>query len=225
VSEYTDEGFEQSLSGDLGWRRIELVALRGSLEKAFAASKEGPATRSLSRAMIALAYAHWEGYTKNCLEAYSKLVAKRRPKLSESCDSLTLDHCIHLVKRVESGDADARRLLIESVRGRSDERLRVDRSALANTRSNLRFDTLCQLFELGSLPIDGFSTRQKLIDVVLCDRRNEIAHGRASFPGAQASIDTCDRVIELLEMVRTAFVNQVCTRGYLRQGDWHPGPA
>src|SRR5699024_8142036 len=112
-----DDEFEDALTDDLGWRRTELVHLKKSLDEAAKKSDDGPATRGLSRAMIAMCYAHWEGYSKNSLERYAKLVSKRKPKVSEAAAGLVFEHMQRLMKRAASGDTAAKDVLINAVRG------------------------------------------------------------------------------------------------------------
>lgn len=211
----TDDGFETALGEDLGWRRIELAHLKNALDHSARLSADSPATRGMSRAMVAMCYAHWEGYSKNGLERYARLVTRRRPKLSETCEGLALEHVHRLFRRLASGDRGARDAITKAIRGDSDERLNIDKSLLANTKSNLRFDTLSELFGRGGIPLDAFELKANLIDVLLCDRRNGVAHGRAVFVPASDSLDLCDDTIKLMEAMRDVLVTQVRAKGYL----------
>lgn len=211
----TDDEFEAALVQDLGWRRIELSSLKRALGDAARQSQEGPATRGLSRAMVAMCYAHWEGYSKNALERYARLVTKRKPRLSEVSDGLLLEHAQRLMKRIASGDASAKDALASAVRGESDERINIDKSTLADTKSNLRYATLSDLFARGCIPIEDFALKANLIDVLLCDRRNGVAHGRALFVPADESLNLCDDVLTLMEQMRDVLVTQVRAKRYL----------
>jgi hypothetical protein len=213
---YTDDEFESALVDDLGWRRVELSSLKRSLDSAAKQSPNGPATRGLSRAMVAMCYAHWEGYSKNGLDLYARLVTRRRPKLSEVPDDLALEHLRRLMKRVVSGDSDAKSAIGRAMRGESDDRLNLDRSLLSDTRANLRYETLTQLFTLGGIPIERFALKANLIDVLLCDRRNNVAHGRAYFVNPQESLTLCDDVILLMEEMQDVLNAQVRAKRYLR---------
>lgn len=211
----TDDDFEAALGDDLAWRKIELSHLKGALDRSARHSPDGPATRGLSRAMVAMCYAHWEGYSKNALERYALLVTKRRPKLSESGEGLVMEHVHRLVRRIASGDGHAREAMTKAIRGESTERLRIDRSLLADTKSNLRYGTLSDLFTRGCIPLDAFELKANLIDILLCDRRNDVAHGRALFVPASDSLDLCDETVELMEAMRDVLVAQVRGKGYL----------
>lgn len=211
----TDDDFETALSEDLGWRRIELAHLKGVLDRSARRSPDSPATRGLSRAMVTMCYAHWEGYSKNALERYARLVTRRKPKLSESSEGLVLEHVHHLMRRLASGDNYARAAIAKAIRGESEERLNIDKSLLSNTKANLRYSTLAELFERGCISLDAFQLRANLIDVLLCDRRNNVAHGRNVFVPASESLELCEETIELIEAMQQALVAQVRTKGYL----------
>lgn len=211
----TDDDFETALEEDLGWRRVELAHLKRSLDEAARRSDDGPATRGLSRAMVAMCYAHWEGYSKGALQRYAQLVSRRKPRLSEAGDGLALEHVERLVRRSEAGDTTARMLLLRAVRGQSDDRINLEKAQLADTRANLRYATLSNLFTRGCIPLGPFELKANLIDVLLRDRRNGVAHGKAIFVPPAESIQLCDDVIHLLETVRDVLSVQVRSKRYL----------
>lgn len=211
----TDEQFEQSLNEDLGWRRIELSALRQSLHSASRTNPDSPSTRALSRAMVAMCYAHWEGFSKNALASYGKLVVRRKPSISMANEGLVVQHMRRLLKRMESGDQSARISLSRIARGEPGQRLDVDKAIFSDTKGNLRYATLQELFHLGCLPIDQFELKANLIDKHLCDQRNAIAHGRETSVSADDAIQLCAKAIELIEEMRSILIGHVRTKGYL----------
>src|SRR4051794_19220971 len=107
---------EDCLDGALAWRRIEMHALKSSLESESRKSSDGPLTRALSRSVVAISYAHWEGYAKEAFQAYVRFIARRRPRISSMNDGLLLSCLLHLARRVTSGDAGARTDLVEIIR-------------------------------------------------------------------------------------------------------------
>jgi hypothetical protein len=165
--------------------------------------------------MVAMCYAHWEGYSKNALERYARLISRRKPRVSEASDGLVFEHIQRLMRQIASGDPYARLALTKAIRGDSDERISVDKSVLADTRSNLRYATLMDLFQRGCIPLEAFELKANLIDVLLCDRRNQVAHGRAYFVPASESIQLCEDVLELIEEMRDVLVTQVRAKRYL----------
>ena len=81
----TVEQLVDTLSAEISWRRKELTDLRYVLESSVD-SRTRRAT--LTRAALALLYAHWEGYVKAAAERYLEFVCMQRRKNSELSDSL-----------------------------------------------------------------------------------------------------------------------------------------
>lgn len=212
----TDEEFDSILDDELAWRKIELHSLASQLERSARDNKDSPATRALARAMAALLYAHWEGFTKAVLDAYLRLILRRKPPAMRAADGLLMAHVDQLFKRMNSGDSSAQAEIVEMVRGGSSARLRLVRAKVVATGSNLRYSVLKNLFEVFGLPLDEFATKANLIDVLLCDRRNEIAHGRANFPEPTEVLALHKQVLEMMDDIRRSLQSSLQARGYLR---------
>ena len=109
----------------------------------------------------------------------------------------------------------ARSDLSELARGSSTSRLRLTPGRVVNTESNLRHVTLEKMLDTLNLPGANFETKKNLIDVLLCDRRNSIAHGRNEFPTTDEIAELHQQVLSLLEEVRNALILAVRTKSYL----------
>ena len=84
------EGLVDRLDADIGWRRLELSALRTALQRAV-----GPAEATAARAAVTLAYAHWEGYVVTGGRALLGYVAGLRLKYDQLSDPyLALDDIV-----------------------------------------------------------------------------------------------------------------------------------
>ncbi len=64
------------------------------------------------------------------------------------------------------------------------------------------------------LPDDHFATTAQLIDRELCDRRNEIAHGKDSFPDADAVEQLFERVLGLMDDVQSLILGSAANSAY-----------
>lgn len=215
MANFTDEDYDNKLNEDLGWRRMEMIAVRKSLLDAQSLNQSSPLTRGLARALVSISYSHWEGYCKNSFFSYASLIAKRRPKVSAATDSLVFEHVQHLMKRAKSGDETAKLEVISTIRGESDSRVRIDKRLMSETNSNLRFDVLNSLFSMSDVPVGAFELKANLIDVNLCDARNSIAHGRDLQVSVEDACELVDNVIKMLDEIRTILTNQVNLKGYL----------
>ncbi|MDP0400382.1 MAE_28990/MAE_18760 family HEPN-like nuclease [Tsukamurella strandjordii] len=210
----TDDEFETLLDEEMGWRRIELQALATRLQSEANTNPTSPIARALTRSMSTLLYAHWEGYCKAVFEAYMKLILKRKPLVCDAADSLAVAHIQQLLRRIESGDSAATDSLLSMVRGKSSERIRLNSEKIVDTKSNLRYRVLSDIMRSLNIPIDEFELKRNLIDVQLCDARNEIAHGRASFPPANEVLALHINVVEMMESMRDLSIGQVRTKRY-----------
>ncbi|WP_368732157.1 MAE_28990/MAE_18760 family HEPN-like nuclease [Tsukamurella sputi] len=168
--------------------------------------------------MTTMLYAHWEGYCKTLFEEYIRLVLKRKPLLADSADGLVVAHTQHLLRRIESGDKQANLELAELARGGSTQRLRVNRDKVVDTKSNLRYVVLESIMTTLNLPLQDLALKRNMIDRQLCDSRNEVAHGRASFPSASETLTLHQMVIEMMEEMRDTAIGQIRCRGYSISG-------
>ena len=70
---YTEEDLSNIFDEDLIWRRKELSDLKAAVNASDAAAK-----LALLRAIIAMSYAHWEGYVRTCATRYFEHLTMRR---------------------------------------------------------------------------------------------------------------------------------------------------
>ncbi len=122
---------------------------------------------------------------------------------------------IQLMRRLDSGDQKARAEISEIVRQTGQPRLNLGRAKLVDTKSNLRSQVLKEILQSLGVSNESFETKQRLIDVVLCDRRNEIAHGRANFPPPVEVLELVSQVLGMMEEIRDLAISQVTTKSYL----------
>jgi hypothetical protein len=178
MSVQTLNDLQDALDEGLAWRRIELHAMSGEIERAERRSATSPLARALARSGLAILYAHWEGYTKDACQSYVDFVTRRRLRIGELSDGLALSAVRDLIKREQNGDDLAKSHILEALRRPQNARARIPRKTAVNTKSNLRYEVLIEILELVDVPYSTIATKQKLIDASLCDARNGIAHGR-----------------------------------------------
>jgi hypothetical protein len=197
----TVEELADRLDEGMAWRRIELQALKAAVSDAEKQSPGSPLSRALARSGVAMLYAHWEGYVKDSCIAYVEFIAKRRMRCDELSDGLLRTVLESLSRRAVTGDEEALLTLVDVVRRPSDSRARIPKLTMVDTKSNLRFKVLCEILNQIGFSADDFSTKDKLIDVSLCDRRNSIAHGREDYPVPGDFATLLNEVFEMMERV------------------------
>jgi hypothetical protein len=213
----TIDDVQDSLDQAFGWRRTELLALKTAILEAEHKSPQSPLTRALARAGVALLYAHWEGYAKEACQCYVDYVAIRRLRHDELNDGFLQTSLMALGRRVTTGDEGGRSALLDAVRRPQASRASIPRKTIVDTKSNLRYSVLCEIFEAVGFPTDKFTLRDKLIDRSLCDSRNSIAHGRDHYPSTGSFSALHDDVIDMMGDIRDLILASVRQQLYRRQ--------
>ncbi|SRR6266508_2367191 len=210
----TLEELGDDLDANLQWRRLELAALRSEIERLNAYTQDRPLGRSLLRAGVALLYAHWEGFTKEACQAYLDFVARRRLKVGELSDAFVLLTVRRLARRMSDGDDVGTKLLLKHVRKGTEMRPSIPRHNIVEPVGNLRHGVLAAIFDQLGLPMGALDTKGQLVDRALCDARNDIAHGRASFPSKMDFLTLHHEVIAMMETVRDIVLASAKEAGY-----------
>ncbi len=173
--------------------------------------------RVLARSGVAMLYAHWEGFVKEACQFYVDYVAKRRLRCNELNDGFLRTMLLGWSKRAMAGDEISTAALMEAVLHPADSRARIPKNVIVETRSNLRFNVLSEIFAGIGFPTDKFMTRDKLIDKTLCEGRNGIAHSRNYYPGAGSFDDLYQEVLEMMEDLQDLVLASVRMQQYRRQ--------
>jgi hypothetical protein len=212
----TVEELADRLDEGIAWRRIELQALKAAVSDAEKQSPGSPLSRALARSGMAMLYAHWEGYVKDSCTAYVEFIAKRRLRCDELSDGLLRTVLESLSRRTVTGDEEALLTLVDVVRRPSDARARIPKLTMIDTKSNLRFKVLCEILNQIGFSADAFRTKDKLIDVSLCDRRNSIAHGREDYPAPGDFATLLNEIFEMMERVGDMIMAAARMKSYRR---------
>lgn len=212
----TVEELADRLDEGMAWRRIELQALKAAVSDAEKKSPGSPLSRALARSGVTMLYAHWEGYVKDSCTAYVEFIAKRRLRCDELSDELLRTVLESLSRRAVIGDEEALLTLFDAVRGPSAPRARIPKLTMVDTKSNLRFKVLCEILTQIGFSAEDFTTKDKLIDVSLCDRRNSIAHGREDYPPPGDFAMLLNEVLDMMERVGDMIMAGARMRSYRR---------
>lgn len=209
----TQEMLSDCLSGDLGWRKLELSDLRKLVQLAPSAQRR----RVLTRAGIALMYAHFEGFTKRAGSAYLEYVAAQRLKYNEIASNfLAVALCDLIAPFSGSRKASSYSSAVDLLLQQGEARARVPYKTAIDTESNLSSKVLRDIaFTLG-LDYSPYESKEKLIDSRLLGKRNHIAHGD------EIALDDVDydelhsSVIEMMNCLRNQIENAAAMKAYAR---------
>jgi hypothetical protein len=215
VSLQTKAELVQRIDDELVWRRRELTDFKSLIQGQGTSHVRTPV---LLRAGIVLLYAHWEGFVKCSGSYYLQFVADQRLKGSElTVNFLAIKLRTKLTEAKRSKKASASAELIEFFCTKMSTNLKLPHKGVVDTESNLSSKVLAEI--LWTLGLDGgcFETKSKLIDELLVDRRNHIAHGQSLTVGSTDYMQLHDDVIYMMDEFRTLVQNAAVTDQFLRQ--------
>lgn len=70
------EQFEDYIHDDLAWRKMEISQL-------FRIFNDAESKEVVTKSIVLLLYAHWEGFLKKCFKCYLKYVSERKVKIKK----------------------------------------------------------------------------------------------------------------------------------------------
>lgn len=203
----TVEQLQDALDAERAWRLKELSTLRKKLLRGASAQFSTDEDLAVLRPCVAMIYAHWEGFVKAACSAYLQYVAMQRLSHSELQAAF-----LALALRRQASEAGlsgppADRFIVDFLRLNPESRGYIPYRGGVDTKSNLRFEVFCEIFESLNLSWREYELRQKQIDTQLVAKRNAIAHGRYIDLSASEVDELFETVIELLDMIKTQLLD------------------
>lgn len=203
------EQFDEFIQKDLAWRKLEISQLFMILNTT--ENKE-----VVTKSIVLLLYAHWEGFLKKSFKYYLKYVIEKKVKIknltvnfkaivlknyASECidkDSLNLAKELQLIKKQEKLDSKNFKVKINV-----DDDLDTD---IINTHHNLTSKVLKNICEIIGVEFNSsMKSRSTYIDTVLLHQRNTIGHAGKMAKGSGSPRDelTFDEVVTLKNFVVT----------------------
>ncbi|MGF7017736.1 hypothetical protein M2145_001493 [Lachnospiraceae bacterium PF1-21] len=174
------EQFEDFIQADLAWRKMEISQLFRILSTA--ESKE-----VVTKSIVLLLYAHWEGFLKKSFKYYLKYVSERKVKIqnltlnfkaialksyAQGCidnDSLNLCKEIQFINAQDKMDNKQFKIKID-IENDLDEKI-------INTKHNLNSKALKNICDIIGIKYnDSMKARSTYVDAILMNHRNSIGH-------------------------------------------------
>lgn len=214
MSARTAEDLSDRLAEDLIWRKKELTIFKDLLRRAEPARK-----KAVQRALVAMLYAHWEGYVKNASRRYLEHLAMRRLLYSELTSNF-----VALGLQAQIRDAARQRnhaaltALIDWFRTGMASRSRIPHKDGLDTAANLSSEVLREITSALGLSYAHFETKTVLLDERLLSARNRIAHGEYLELDEAAVLELVDEVQGMMEHFRTLIENAVALGAYRYSG-------
>jgi hypothetical protein len=208
---YSEQNLSDLLDEDLIWRRRELSELKAAVKTADAAAKP-----ALLRALIAMCYAHWEGYVRVCAARYFEYLVIRRKRYSELERQIYINTFLRRLSALHQSPASlaSRCELISEILDGTDGTFRYVHPGLIDTKSNLNSDTIKEVRLICSVDPSHFETKRIFIDQMILKRRNAIAHGQQEFIDEGEMDESVADILSLMQHFRTLLENKVYLRKY-----------
>lgn len=164
---------QDAIDSEMSWRKKELSALRANINSSRSFAKE-----TALRSGIALLYAHWEGAIKNIAYFYLVYVSSQKIKY----DNLKPNFFALSLKRelTKFGDTKKTSTYTKFIEQFCEQRTKISRiptEGVIDTKSNLNSDVFVEIMSTIGLDKSNYENDFNLIDEVLLNMRNHIAHG------------------------------------------------
>ncbi len=169
----TVNDLQDAIDSEMAWRKHELSAVRSNVADARKFAKD-----TAIRAGIALLYAHWEGAIKNIATYYLEYVAALGlPYGQLKPNFLAVSLKYDLKNFEESNRTTIHTAIVTDIISSQAIKSKIPVEGVIKTNSNLNSDIFVEIMSTIGLDCTVFESSYKLIDTVLLQKRNIIAHG------------------------------------------------
>ncbi len=208
---YTEHDLSSIFDTDLIWRRKELSDMKAAIEKADQFSKP-----ALLRALVAMSYAHWEGYVRTCANCYFEHLTLRKKQFVELERQIYVNSFLGRLDALHRSRVSLKERckLINDILDNESGRFSFLNPALVDTRSNLNTDVIKDICIICGVDTDHFEQNRTFLDVLLLKRRNAIAHGQQEYIHADEIDDFVARILALMGFFRNLLENKVYMKEY-----------
>lgn len=206
---YTEAEFSTQITEDRNWRIKEISDLKSATK-----SGDENLRKVLLRALVAICYAHWEGYVKFSARKYLEHIALRKFSYNSLDRQFLRNYFLPRLAALSTSKSSTtdRCALVDEILNCSEQRFSRVNEDLVNTKANLNSDVLADICLVCGLPVTAFNDNTTLIDVILLKRRNSIAHGEDTM----VSYDELDEIAETTIELMRSFGNQIENRVVLQ---------
>jgi hypothetical protein len=208
---YTQQDLSDAFDLDLIWRRKELSDLKAAIRKS-----DPPAKPVLLRALIAMSYAHWEGYIRTCANRYFEHLALRKMRYSDLERQIYVNTFLVRLDGLHQGriGLEARCKLVNDILDGEDGRFGYIHPSLVDTKANLNTEVIKEICIICAIDASYFEAQRGFIDILVLKRRNAIAHGQQEFIQIDEIDNLVTNVLALMVHFRSLLENKVYTKAY-----------
>ncbi len=208
---YTEADFSAQITEDRNWRIREISDLKTAIRRG-----DENLQRVLLRALVAICYAHWEGYVRFSAKKYLEHVALRRFPYGKLDKQFSRNFFLPRLAALSTSKTSIaeRCALVDEILNSSDRRFSHVNDDLINTKANLNSQVFADICLVCGLPMHSFTDKFTFIDIVLLKRRNEIAHGEDTLVAINDLDEISDNTIGVIRAFGDALENRVVLQTY-----------
>lgn len=208
---YTEEDFTSQITQDRNWRIKEISDLKFAIQRG-----DTNLRKVLLRALVALCYAHWEGYVRFAAKKYLEHIALRKFPFEKLEKQFLTNYFLPRLSALANSKTSIseRCQLIEDILEGGKSHFRRVNEELINTKSNLNFEVFSDVCLVCGLSTDLLRDKDTFIDIVLLKRRNAIAHGEETLVGLEELDDISSETIGIMRAFGDALENKVIEKSY-----------
>jgi hypothetical protein len=208
---YTEFDLSNIFDEDLIWRRKELSDIKASIRAA-----DRPSMRPLLRALVAMSYAHWEGYVRTCATRYFEYLVLRRKSYSTYEQQIYINSFLNRLEALHHGKCslEDRCRIISDILNSRNRRFAWINQKLLDTHSNLNTDKIKEFCLICGVDSKVFENYRIFIDILLLKRRNAIAHGQQEYIELDEIDEIIEKVLSLMGIFRNLLENKIYTKSF-----------
>jgi hypothetical protein len=201
-----------ALDGNLAMRRRELTTYR-----LLVLAEKGSKQEQYLRGAICLLYAHWEGFVKTACDCYVNYVAGLGLHVRDlSAGLLAVGLRASFPAAIESSILTHRMALIDAVLSTAPMPADLPGTDAVSMESNLSSRVLRGVIGFLGANYQPYATKEKLVDHMLLDRRNAVAHGKLDTVDLAEFATLHSEVMTMLSWVQADVLNAAVLRRYRR---------
>lgn len=211
----TLENLQDAIDAEMAWRKRELTAIKANIQASRSFAKD-----TALRSGITLLYAHWEGAIKNIACYYLAYVSDLRlPYNKLKLNFLAISVKAELDKFSSTNKVSLQTKVVNCVFEKQEENSVIPKDGVIRTNSNLNSILFTEIMHAIGLNTNGYEGYFKLIDEVLLNMRNKIAHGEQlgilSLDEARYN-DIHSKIFNLIDQFAVQIINAAATKEYLK---------
>lgn len=200
----TIEDLQEAVDAEMAWRKHDLTAIKANINSSRAFAKD-----SALRAGITLLYAHWEGAIKNIASYYLQYVSNLKlPYNKLMSNFLAISTKAEINSFTETNKVSLQTKVIDTVFAKYAIKSNIPYTDVIKTNSNLNSNVFSEIMSTIGLKCDYYETNYTLIDEVLLNMRNRIAHGQ-KLDILSLDEDRYNEIHDKILSLMVAFSNQV----------------